>query len=123
MTGGKSGVAARMKEEHGYLLNIHCMAHRLALCTSQAANEVAYVKKYREIISNIYFHFKHSAVRTADLKLIEAILDDKQLNLKEVHAVHWFAFYHALEAIYHSWSAFGYLFSAGEIGKGSSCKV
>ena len=42
MTGKNNGVAKRMKDDSPYLISIHCMAHRLALCTSQAANGIPY---------------------------------------------------------------------------------
>ncbi|XP_060586448.1 uncharacterized protein LOC132742139, partial [Ruditapes philippinarum] len=37
MTGKKSGVSARLSSDRPLIVNIHCMAHKLALCTSQAA--------------------------------------------------------------------------------------
>ena len=42
MTGKNNGVTKRMKDDSPYLISIHCMAHRLALCTSQAANGIPY---------------------------------------------------------------------------------
>ena len=42
MTSKNNGVAKRMKDDSPYLISIHCMAHRLALCTSQAANGIPY---------------------------------------------------------------------------------
>ena len=37
MTGRKTGVTGKLLEHNPAIINIHCMAHRLALCTSQAA--------------------------------------------------------------------------------------
>ena len=105
MTGSKSGVSARLRQDQPKLLNIHCMAHKLALCTSQASDSVTYLKKYKETLTNLYYHFKHSSLRTTNLAKIEEVLNDKQLKIKEVHSVRWFAFYSALEAVYHSWGA------------------
>lgn len=33
------------------------------------------------------------------------MLNDKRLKIKEIHSVRWFAFYSALEAIYHTWGS------------------
>lgn len=105
MTGRKSGVSARLSGDQPFLVNIHCMAHKLALCTSHAADSVNYLKKHREILTNIFYYFKHSSLRTANLSKIVDVLDDKKLKIKEIHAVRWFAFYSALEAVFHTWGS------------------
>ncbi|XP_060606407.1 zinc finger protein 862-like [Ruditapes philippinarum] len=105
MTGKKSGVSARLSSDQPLIVNIHCVAHKLALCTSQAAESIPYLKKYKEILTNIFYHFKHSSLRTANLSKIESVLNDKQLKIKEIHSVRWFAFYSALEAIFHTWGS------------------
>jgi hypothetical protein len=56
-------------------------------------------------LTNIYCHFKHSSLRTANLSKIESVLNDKQLKIKEIHSVPWFAFDSALEAIFHTWGS------------------
>ncbi len=38
MTGMDRGVAGRFRKSNPHMVNIHCMAHRLAFCTSQAAS-------------------------------------------------------------------------------------
>ena len=40
MTGCDDGVAAIMKCSNSYLISIHCVAHRLALASSQFAEQV-----------------------------------------------------------------------------------
>lgn len=40
MSGEGKGVHGRLKEQNAHMVHIHCMAHRLALCTSQAANDI-----------------------------------------------------------------------------------
>ena len=80
MTGHKSGVIARLCEDQPYVLNIHYMAHKLALCTSQAAESVTFLKKYKE--ANLFYYCKHSFLRTATLSKIEKVLNDKKLKIK-----------------------------------------
>ena len=40
MTGWVGGVSTLLKKENPFMINIHCMAHCLALCSSQAASNV-----------------------------------------------------------------------------------
>ena len=48
MTGENKGVKGRLKEQNAHMVDIHCMAHRLALSTSQAAIDIPRLKKYQE---------------------------------------------------------------------------
>jgi len=88
--GPKNGVAGLMKKHLNPLLqNVHCIAHHLALVTSQAAKEVLYLKKYHTILGNLFYYFRglHSAVRSAKLAKIQEILDSPTLTLKELHGL------------------------------------
>ena len=49
------------------MINTHCMAHCLALCTSQAANQVEKMEKYRQLLTDLYYYFSKSAKRVAGL--------------------------------------------------------
>ena len=107
MTGKKTGVGVQLKEQiNPYLIQIHCVAHRLALVTSQAASKdnVPYLKTYQDFLCNIFYWFKHSALRTASLSSLQEVLDSPQIKIKEVHSVRWFSFYNALDAIFRSWA-------------------
>ena len=68
MTGVKGGVSGLMKKENLMIVNVHCLAHRLVLCTSQAATDIPALKGYQQIITDIYYYFSKSAKRTAGLK-------------------------------------------------------
>lgn len=94
-----------MKKENPVLVNVHCLAHRLALCMSQAASDIAKLKNYQQIITDIYYYFSKSAKHSQGLKKVQEVLESDVLKIKEVHSVCWFSFYNALYAIYHSWGA------------------
>ena len=100
MTGQGKGVFGRMKEVNPHIVNIHCMAHRLALCTSQAANTIPMLKKYQEWLTQLFYYFKHSALREKQLHKIQEILDHPTLKYREIHAVRWLSFFEALQAVY-----------------------
>ena len=106
MTGSKAGVAAHMKKHvNSYIEGVHCIAHRLALVMSQAAEKknVPYLAKYQEILTAVYKYFKHSAKRVSALAEMQKVLDMPEIHIKEVYAVRWFAFYNALEAVFRNW--------------------
>ena len=50
MTGIGKGLAGYMLRDNPMLLNYHCIAHRLALVTSQAANAVPYLVDYQNTL-------------------------------------------------------------------------
>ena len=105
MTSKKEGVAGKLRRNSPFMLNVHCVAHRLALCSSQAADEIPYMKKHQETLTSIFYHFKKSAVRTSKVMEIQGVLDNPILKYKEIHAVRWFSCYSALETVFRTWGA------------------
>ena len=71
--------------------------------TSQAADKVKDLDKVKEVVTAIYYYFKHAPVRKANLSKIQDMLNAPQLHFKDVHEVRWFAFYDALQTLYQSW--------------------
>ena len=51
MTGRVGGVSTLLKKENPFMINIHCMAHRLALCNSQAASNVSTMEKVQATVN------------------------------------------------------------------------
>ncbi|XP_006822333.1 uncharacterized protein C17orf113-like [Saccoglossus kowalevskii] len=66
MTGKGQGVTGYMLRENPMMLNYHCIAHRLALVTSQAADEVSYLVEYQRIMTGIFYFFKASSIVQQD---------------------------------------------------------
>lgn len=112
MTGVRNGVGVQLRRQNPYMLQFHCAAHKLALCTSQAAEKVALMKKYKDTLQSIYYYFKGSHNRSDKLKAIQTILDSPQLKIKEIHDVRWFAFYDALRVVFQCWEALAQTFNA-----------
>ena len=50
MTGVRSGVWVKMKQENPRMVHIHCVAHKLALAVSQAAASVRSLKTYEDTV-------------------------------------------------------------------------
>ena len=99
MVGRVSGVAARLKRRNPQILSIHCINHRLALGTSQAAAEVPYLVKFQEILVNIFKFYHYSATRQNALAEIQSVLYDPQLKFKEPKSVCWLSHALAINAI------------------------
>ena len=89
MLGVRGGVSTLLKEETPFLVANHCIAHRLALACGQAANEIPYLKRFKDILDQLYRYYQNSAVRMSGLKAIQEILNDPQLKLTQAKDVRW----------------------------------
>ena len=105
MTGKINGLTGMMRRQNPHMVNIHCIAHRLALCTSQAAEGVPAMKDYQETLTSLFLYFKGSAVRSATLASIQELLNEPTLRFKEVYSVRWLSFFLALETVYRNLEA------------------
>ena len=105
MVGRHNGVATKLKGENPFLVNVHCIAHCLALSTSQEANSVQLIKDFADILSSLYYHFEKSAVRSNKLHEVQEVLQEPVLSVKEVHSVRWIALFNALTTIYRCWAS------------------
>lgn len=105
MTSNKEGVTGKLQWLNPKIVNIHCIAHRLQLCVSQAANKVKYLKEFQELLTNIFYYFKKSALRNEKLKAIQEVLKEPKMKYKEIHQVRWLSFYKALETLYLTWDS------------------
>ena len=83
MTGKNNGVSKRTKDDSPFLVSIHCIAHRLALCTSQAANDIPYLTKFKEILTALQglsqaAPLRHCANPALQLKLSDCVFRYRQ---------------------------------------------
>lgn len=89
MIGRHNGVAALLKRVVPWLIANHCVCHRLALASAQAADEISYLKEFKAVLGQLYRFYSYSAVRTSGLKEIQDILNDPRLKLTEAKDVRW----------------------------------
>ncbi len=89
MLGRKGGVSKILRDKVPFLVSNHCIAHRLALACGQAANEIPYLKKFKDVLDQLYRFYKKSPVRTAGLKEIQEVLHDDRVNLVQATDVRW----------------------------------
>ena len=80
------------------------MAHKLALCTSQASTGIQFLSTFKETLTALYRYFQKSSLQT-QLKEFQEIFQQPQLKVKEVYEIRWFAFCGAIEALHRTWSS------------------
>ena len=105
MTGRHNGVATRVKKRNPFCISIHCMAHRLNLCSSQASKDIPYLKTFEKTMTELYYYFggSKSGNRKCELQDIQRVLDDPQIKIKECHEIRWISFCSAIEAVFKTW--------------------
>ena len=99
MLGVRGGVSTPLKEETPFLVANHCIAHRLALACGQAANEIPYLKRFKDILDQLYRYYQNSAVRMSGLKAIQETLNDPQLKLTQAKDVRWLSHEKAVDLL------------------------
>ncbi|XP_021339253.1 zinc finger protein 862-like [Mizuhopecten yessoensis] len=105
MVGKHNGVATKVKGKSPHCVNIHCMAHRFNLATSQASKHIPYLQEFEKTLSDLYYYFggSKSGNRKCELEDIQKILNDPKVKVKECHEIRWIAFSEAVFAIYRCW--------------------
>ena len=95
MVGKLHSVSALTRKENPHCVNVHCMAHRLNLATSQASKHIPYMKEVEKTLSDLYFYFggSNSGNRKFELEQIQTILKDPLLKIKECYQIRWLAFF------------------------------
>ena len=63
MTGRRDGVATRLQRLNSNLISIHCVARRLALAAGQASQSVPCLRRFKEILCNLFYFYHISSVR------------------------------------------------------------
>lgn len=99
MVGCRTGVTTQLKGKNPFILSVHCIAHRLALASGQAADAVPYVKQYQLYINHIYRYFHYSTKHTAQLKEIQSILQSAERKFHQIFHTRWLSFDGAIDAI------------------------
>ena len=99
MTGTRSGVTTRMKRRNPFMLSTHCVAHRLALASGQAADNVPYLKKYQQYINTIYKYYHYSPKHSNTLERLQEVLECAEKKFQQVFHTRWLSFDGAVQAV------------------------
>ncbi|KAJ8300973.1 hypothetical protein KUTeg_022492 [Tegillarca granosa] len=98
MVGCRGGVVTRLREVTKCLLATHCIAHRLALGTRSAADQVRYFVKFQEVINGIYKYFAYSSRNMARLEVMQGVLSGNGTRVKQVFHTRWLSFEGSVQA-------------------------
>ena len=65
MTGGNTGVAARLRQHQVLkcMLNVHCICHRLALACADSSDQLTFLKEFETTLIQLWAFFKNSPKR------------------------------------------------------------
>ena len=82
-------MAAKLKEEIGHLLSIHCMAHRLELGMVDEIKAQSGIKKLQEVLHYLYMQYHYSPKALRELRVLEDALEDKVLKPTNLKGARW----------------------------------
>ena len=83
MIGVHNGVSAQLQHVQPGLINVHCVAHRLALAVTQAAKVVGPIARFKNYINSLFVYFHGSPNRQGRLNAtFEALFDKPALKLR-----------------------------------------
>lgn len=99
MVGRHNGVGAILKRLNPFMLSMHCVAHKLALASENAASAVSYCQQHNSVLRGLYNFFHTSPNHYSVLKSMMEILDDPVIHIQQVHTVRWLTMYKAVEAV------------------------
>ena len=81
MTGKTNGVAARLKHLNKFIVNFHCICHKLALACGDSGDQINYIKDVETTLTSIWKFFQYSPKRTNIFVSIQMQLS--KLNLSD----------------------------------------
>ena len=96
MTGRNKGCKGILLRSNPHMVNVHCVAHSLALCTFQAAEAIPVFKEHQQILIDLFYYFHASPKRGAKIREIQKLL----LTYKELHSIQWLSYYSALQTVH-----------------------
>jgi len=105
MVGCKSGVVTRLRQVTKGLLATHCIAHRLALGTGAAADQIRYLVKFQDVLNSMFKYFDNSPKNMYRLEAIQTVLAASQTRLQQVFHTRWLSFEGSVQAVVDNYPA------------------
>ena len=89
MVGQVSGVVGLLKVEIPYLMDIHCLAHKLELGAMDAIKDQAAMKDVFDILNGIYKQYHYSPKAWRDLKTVADLMELEVLKPVNLKGTRW----------------------------------
>ncbi|CAG8849186.1 14335_t:CDS:2, partial [Gigaspora margarita] len=95
-----NGIAAQLKNRHPFLTEHHCISHRLALASKDAAEQTSYFETYDETVRQLYSYFSRSYSRLHALRMIQNTLNEPNLDILQVIKTRWLSLSNVVNNLY-----------------------
>ncbi|KAJ4929799.1 hypothetical protein JOQ06_018820, partial [Pogonophryne albipinna] len=105
--GKRNGVAAKLKEEIGHLLAIHCVAHRLELGLVDSIKENQRLKQLQEVLQYLHQQYHYSPKALRELRMLADAMEEKVLKPTNLKGSRWLPYIHkATQILCNSYAIF-----------------
>ena len=94
MTGDRSGVVTRLRGEKGYILGVHCMAHREELAYSDAIKKCPMYHRAEDLLSGLYTFYHTSPLNRSNLINCFKLRNEKPLMPTRIGGTRWVGHLH-----------------------------
>ena len=91
MTGSENGVTTRFRRIVPWMLNFHCICHKLALGANDASKRVDLCADVEQLLRATYGLFSQSAKRLEAWEEIAEKYDEAGSRVKKLHNIRWLA--------------------------------
>ena len=89
MRGRLNGVIKQLKGDRHYIMDIHCLSHRMELGIRDALKDIPLDEKYKSLLSSLYAFYHRSALNRANLKSEFESLAISPVFPKRVSGTRW----------------------------------
>ena len=89
MTGRNSGVGVRLQRLNPFMQCVHCIAHRLALCCADAADDLDYPDMAESVVNNISSFFNRSGKHTHELQKVAREMQMSRTKIVKSGKTRW----------------------------------
>lgn len=87
--GQRNGVVTKLRDDIPYLIDIHCMAHRLELSIVQMKNKNTLIKKLDDVLHLIWKTYQYSGKSLRELRVVGEEFDARIYAPAQVNGTRW----------------------------------
>ena len=110
MTGCHNGVGVQLQQTNPFMQCVHCIAHRLALCCADCADDMDYPDMAENVINNISAFFNHSGKRTNELQKISRQFNIGRTKIVKSGKTRWLSRAAVVDVLLQMFAALSQLF-------------
>jgi hypothetical protein len=100
MVGSNTGLCTRLAKRAPFLIQNHCVTHRLNLAYKDAESEQLLGENLDDLIKDIYKFFKKSPSKCLDLEKYAKLRSKRAYKLLRVYDIRWLSKFNAISNIF-----------------------